>query len=187
MPKFIVCALFVLRYLLASGLNYSTEKSIVAVYHFLHGKRYSRITDCSDVPECVRVIAEEKSMAWLFDYYITKYFIALNFVDANGEPKVCAIPDDFAFQYITMYVPKGTPLKRTYDMLLLYFMQGGLINLWWKNVQYIARLEMASKINLPPGEYITLSMEHLQSAFYFLFLGYVLSRTTFILEQCVSR
>jgi hypothetical protein len=81
-----------------------------------------------------------------------------------------------------MFVPKGFPLKARYDEVLLFLMQAGLLNLWWENIKYAATLETAGDISLPSGEYIALTMEHLQSAFYFLFLGYAISVLSFLLE-----
>ena len=61
-------------------------------------------------------------------------------------------------------------------------MQGGFVNFWWEELKYMATLQKAEDFNLPTGEYVALTMKHLQSAFYFLFLGYALSVTSFFLE-----
>jgi hypothetical protein len=81
-----------------------------------------------------------------------------------------------------MFVPKGFPYKALYDQVLLYLMQAGLVNFWWEEIKYTATLQKAGDFNLQPGEYIALTMKHLQSAFYFLFLGCALSITSFLLE-----
>jgi hypothetical protein len=81
-----------------------------------------------------------------------------------------------------MFVPKGFAYKAWFDQVILYLMQAGFLNFWWEEIKYTATLQKARDFNLPPGEYIALKMQHLQSAFYSLLLGYVLSVTSFLLE-----
>jgi len=56
------------------------------------------------------------------------------------------------------------------------------VNFWWEHVQYTAFLEGARKFGSPPGEYIVLTLEHLQSAFYFLLMGYAMSVLLLFIE-----
>jgi hypothetical protein len=61
-------------------------------------------------------------------------------------------------------------------------MQAGLVNFRWEQLKYTATLEKAGDYILSPGEYIALTMEHLQSAFYFLLLGNVITLVSFLVE-----
>jgi hypothetical protein len=47
---------------------------------------------------------------------------------------------------------------------------------------YTASLEGARKFGSPPGEYVVLTLKHLQSAFYFLLIGYAMSVLLLITE-----
>jgi hypothetical protein len=164
-----------------SGIDYSTETSILSQYTGLIGTRYSHMRDSQDVDAAEERVAKG-TLAFLFSKYLVDYNIAVKYMDANGKPRVCELENDFAFNFITMFVPKGSPLKTRYDKILLFIMQAGLVDLWWGNIKYTATLEQAADFNLPPGEYVSLTMEHLQSAFYFLFLGYAASVVSFLLE-----
>jgi hypothetical protein len=81
-----------------------------------------------------------------------------------------------------MIVPKGFPLKPKYDKVILALLQAGLVNWWWEDVKYTASLEGARKFGSPPGEYIVLTLEHLQSAFYSLLIGYSMSVLLLLVE-----
>jgi hypothetical protein len=80
-------------------------------------------------------------------------------------------------------VPKGNPMLDAYNKVIRLVHQAGLIEKWWKDLKYIATLSSAKDFNLPVGEYIKLTLEHLQSAFYFLFLGYGMSVISFLSEK----
>jgi len=66
-------------------------------------------------------------------------------------------------------------LKPKYDKVLLALLQAGLVKWWWEQLKYTASLEGARKFGSSPGELIVLTLKHLQSAFYFLLIGYALS------------
>jgi hypothetical protein len=120
--------------------------------------------------------------AFLYGMYPVKYNIALKYKDADGVPSICNINDDFSFNFIVMHVPQGFPLKPKFDKVLLALLEAGLVNWWWEHLKYTAALEGARKFGSPPGEYIVLTLKHLQSAFYFLLIGYSMSVLLFLIE-----
>jgi len=61
-------------------------------------------------------------------------------------------------------------------------LQAGLVNLWWEHLKYTASLEGARKFGSPSGKYIVLTLKHLQSAFYFLLIGYAMSVLLLLIE-----
>jgi hypothetical protein len=173
--------------ILTSGIEYITEKSLMSIYPGLQGTRYRHINVTEHVQTAENRV-EKGTSAFLFSIFLVQYAIALEYMDADGKPRICDIKDDFAFNLVTMFVPKGFPYKAWYDQVLLYLMQAGLVNFWWEEIKYTAILQKAGDFNLPPGEYIALTMKHLQSAFYFLFWGYAFSVTSFLLElSCQHR
>jgi hypothetical protein len=122
------------------------------------------------------------TLAFLWSKFPVEYNIALKYKDANGVPSICNVKDEFTFNLVTMIVPKGFPLKPKYDKVLLALLQAGLVNLWLERLKYTASLEGARKFGSPPGEYIVLTLKHLQSAFYFLLIGYVMSILLLFIE-----
>jgi hypothetical protein len=111
-----------------------------------------------------------------------EYNIALKYKDATGVPSICKIKDEFDFNVVMIHVPKGFPLKPKYDKVLLALLQAGLVNFWWEHVKYTATLEGARKFGSPPGKYNVLTLKHLQSAFYFLLIGYAVSVLLLLIE-----
>jgi hypothetical protein len=128
----------------------------------------------------------EGTLAFLYSTLSVEYHIALKFRDANGVPTICKIKEDFAFNLIAFHVSKGFPLKPKYDKVLLALLQAGLVNVWREHVMYTATLEGSRNFGSPPGEYIVLTLKHLQSAFYFLLIGYAMSVLLFLLELSYS-
>lgn len=167
--------------ILASGIGYDTERSIISIYGGLAEAGFKHIKITDDIESTEERVAKG-ALAFLFSKYLVDYNIAVKYMDANGKPRICKIKDDFASTLITMFVPKGFPLKAKYDKVLLFLMQAGLLNLWWEKIKYTATLETAGDISPISEDYIALTMEHLQSAFYFLFLGYAISVLSFLLE-----
>jgi hypothetical protein len=167
--------------ILASGIDCVTETSTVSIYDGLAETRYKHMKITYDIEVTEERVVKGTS-AFLFSKYLVDYNIAVKYMDANGKPRICKVEDDFASTLITIFVPKGCPLKARYDRVLLFLMQAGLLNLWWEKIKYTATLETAGDISLPPGEYVALTTEHLQSAFYFLILGYAVSVSSFLLE-----
>jgi hypothetical protein len=167
--------------ILTSGIEYSTITSNIILYPELKGTRYRRLNNTVEADLAVARVAEG-TLAFLRSSCPMEYNIALKYKDANGVPSICKIKDDFSFNLVAIHVPKGFPLKPKYDKVLLALVQSGLVNWWWKHLKYTASLEGARKFGSPPGEYIVMTLKHLQSAFYFLLIGYVLSVLLFLIE-----
>jgi hypothetical protein len=167
--------------ILTSGIDYSTETSIIFLYPELNGTRYKHMNTTFEV-DLAQARVAKGTLAFLYSEYLVEYNINLKFKDANGVPNICMIKDDYVYSLITVHVVKGFPLKTTYDQVLLFLLQAGLVNLWWEQIKYTASLEGARNFGSPPGEYIVLTLKHLQSAFYILLIGYAMSVLLFLVE-----
>jgi hypothetical protein len=167
--------------ILTSGIEYGTEAGVILFYPVLNGTRYRHMNYTNDVNLAQARVAEG-TLEFLLSKFPVEYNIALQYKDANGAPSICTIKDEFTFNLITMIVPKGFPLKLKYDKVLLAFLEAGLVNWCWEQLKYTASLEGARKFGSPPGEYIVLTLKHLQSAFYFLLIGYAMSVLLFFVE-----
>jgi hypothetical protein len=167
--------------ILTSGIEYITETGVFLRYPDLNGTRYGHMNYTDEVGLAQARVAEG-TLAFLYAIYPVEYNIAVKYKDANGFPSICKIKDDFGFNFVAIHVPKGFPLKPTYDQVLLFLLQAGLVNLWLDHLKYMASLEGARKFGSPPGEYVVLSLKHLQSAFYCLLMGYSMSALLFLIE-----
>ena len=167
--------------ILTSGIECSTETGFIFFYPELNGTRYRHMNYTGEV-DLAQARVAEGTLAFLYAMFPVEYNIALKYKDANGVPSVCRIKDDFAFNLLAIHVPKGFQLKRKYDQILHALLQAGLVNLWWEQVKYTASLEGARNFGSPPGEYIILTLKHLQSAFYFMLIGYAMSVLMLFIE-----
>jgi hypothetical protein len=167
--------------ILTSGIEYYTVTGSMVFFPVLNGTRYRYMNYTGDVDLALGRVAEG-TLAFLYSMFPVEYNISLKYKDANGVPSICKIKDDFASNFLTIFVPKGFPLKPKYDQVLLALLQAGLVNMWWEHVQYTASLEGARNFVSPPGEYIALTLKHLQSAFYFLLMGYAMAVLLFLIE-----
>jgi len=167
--------------ILNSGIEYGVATHALGIYPWLGERRYRHIK-YFDNPESVIERVANGKLAFMGSVFLMEYLIAVKYMSADGRPRICDIKDDLTAGIATIYVPKGFPFKARYDKVLSSLAQAGLVNFWWENLMYEVALEKAGDSNLLPGEYVALRMEHMQSAFYFLLLGYVLSVMSFLLE-----
>jgi hypothetical protein len=167
--------------ILKSGIESSTETGIKLFYPELNGTRYRHMNYTGEIDLAQSRVAEG-TLAFLWSKFPLEYNVALKYKDANGVPSICKIKEDFSFNLVAMIVPKGFPLKPKYDKILLSLMQAGLVNWWVEHLKYTASLEGSGKFGSPPGEYIVLTLNHLQSAFYFLLIGYAMSVILLFME-----
>jgi hypothetical protein len=167
--------------ILMSGIEYSTVISMTFLYPDLKGTRYKRLNNTVEANFAQERVAEG-TLAFLYSKFPVEYNMALKYTDANGVPSICKIEEDFTFNLVTIHVPKGFPMKPKYDKFLRTLLQAGLVNWWWEQLKYTASLERARSFGSPPGEYIVLTLKHLQSAFYFLMIGYAISAVFFLIE-----
>ena len=173
--------------LLDSGMKIGIPATVLSVLPGLSDERYRRHDSCKDVTACQDRMAFKGDMGFFFSKYNMEYFAAAKYVDGDGKSLVCKFDEIYCIQLGTFPVPRGSQFLETFNAIIIHLLQGGFKEQWWKEIQYAATLDLASDYNLPPGEYIELTLEHLQSAFYFLFLGCILSILTFISELLCCR
>jgi hypothetical protein len=173
--------------LLDSGMTLGIPATVLSVLPGISDERYRRHDSCKDVTACEDRMAFKGDMGFFFSKYNMEYFAAAKYVDGDGKSLVCKFDEIYCIQLGTFPVPRGSQFLEIFNEIIMHLLQGGFKEQWWKDIQYTATLDLASDFNLPPGEYIELTLEHLQSAFYFLFLGSILSIITFISELLCCR
>jgi hypothetical protein len=167
--------------ILNSGIEYGIPTVSLSIYPWLGEGRYRHMKYFDNPKSVIDTVANGK-LAFQGSNFPMEYLIADKYMDADGRPRICDIEDGLAIGIVTIFVPKGFPFKAKYEKVISSFAQAGLVNFWWKNLKYEVTLEKVGDSSLLPEEYVTLRMEHMQSAFYFLLLGYALSVISFLLE-----
>jgi hypothetical protein len=133
--------------------------------------------------EEMRRSAQERNSAVLWNDYLVEYYtLGGLFGSARGRPLLCKVPDGTVLTTNdVMYVPHGNPLLDRVNEIISHALEAGLYTKW--NVALRNKLKVeAGVIRRASLEYCDLSMEHMQSAFYVLLLGYMLCTASFLVE-----
>jgi hypothetical protein len=81
-----------------------------------------------------------------------------------------------------MTVQKGSSLLKKFNTIISHVIEAGLVNLWWKDLKYVATLRAAKVFEAPNSEYTAMTTEHFQSAFFVLAFGSLLAVLCFVWE-----
>jgi hypothetical protein len=154
--------------LLHSGIKYGI------LFHIPHlaSKRYSRRIDCVTFEECQDRAALKGDLAFVFCSLNIAYVIAERYMDVNGKPLIFKFDEFVSNQIVSNSVPKGLPMMYEFNDVIQDVVEAALLEQRLTGLQYKTTLTSGKDFSLPPGEYTKLIIEPLQSAFYFLFLGY---------------
>jgi hypothetical protein len=127
--------------------------------------------------------AKVRESAVLWNNYLLEYYTMGGFFgSATGRPLLCEVPDGTVLiTHDVMYVPNGNPLLERVNEIISCALEAGLYSKWKEALKNKLKVE-ARAIHIASLEYCDLSMEHMESAFHILFLGYVLCIASFLVE-----
>jgi hypothetical protein len=127
--------------------------------------------------------AQVRISAVLWNNYLVEYYTMGGlFGSATGRPLLCKVPDGTVLiTQDVMYVPNGNPLLDRVNEIISRALEAGLYRKWKEALKNKLKVE-ARAIHVASLEYCDLNMEHMQSAFYSLFLGYMLCIASFLVE-----
>ncbi|KAF7283854.1 hypothetical protein GWI33_022888 [Rhynchophorus ferrugineus] len=109
--------------------------------------------------------------------------IHTDFTSADGTPQLHIVPECPSSFYMGYILPRGSPYLPTVNVVLQRFLEGGLILKWYSDfqcgfvIQARIRRERRSR-----KKFVPFNLEDMQSAFFILVIGYVLSLCVFITE-----
>jgi ionotropic kainate glutamate receptor 3/ionotropic kainate glutamate receptor 5 len=173
--------------ILRSGIMYGVHRTIVAHLPHLASKTYSRRVDCITFKECQDRTAFKGDFAFLFSALNMEYVIAERYTDGNGKPLICILDEVVTSQIISLPVTKGLPMLDEFNGIIQHVIEAGLLEQWLRDIKYTATLMSARDFGPVSREYTKLTLDNLQSPFYFLFFGHALSVITFLIELIFRR
>lgn len=107
--------------------------------------------------------------------------IEMNFTRPNGEPRIHIVQECPRFFYLNYIVYKGYPFLRQINRYLMAINSAGLPEKWYDITKYTLLLN--SRLNTPhQNDEKPLSNFDMQTAFFSLMVGQVLSAAVFICE-----
>jgi hypothetical protein len=170
-----------------SGMDYGVPSAIAVVIPYVTNYRYRHLMQCDDHKACQNRIAFKRDFSYIYSTLSMEFIIAARYTDANGKHLICSFEEIILSQLITMPVPKGYVLLDRFNSIILHLLQAGIIEQWFKDIKYTTSLSSRVETELLSGEYIKLSLLHMQSAVYILLLGLFLSFAVFLLEMFPCR
>ncbi|PNF26182.1 hypothetical protein B7P43_G04371 [Cryptotermes secundus] len=170
-----------------SGMEYGIPSTIATVITDLTGYRYRNLLYCDDHKACQNRIAFKRDFSYIYSTMSMEFIIAARYMDGNGKQLICSFEEIISSQLITMPVPKGYVMLDRFNKIILHLLQAGIIDQWFRDIKYTTFLSSTARTTLSRGEYIKLSLMHMQSAVYILLLGIILSLIVFLSEILFCR
>ncbi|KDR14782.1 hypothetical protein L798_11575 [Zootermopsis nevadensis] len=144
----------------------------------------SKKVECEDQTTCFIWATKYKNLSILFSDILYKFLISINRPEETNSKSLCEIEDGVVERGpVVMVLPKGSCLFDRINDILLHVVESGIFAEWVKITDYIQMVK--TKAFFPYGlsdEYFKLSLEHLQSGFYLLLIGYFASFIIFVAE-----
>ena len=141
--------------------------------------------ECSDPDTCYIWAKNHKNLSILTSDLLYKFQSSQIPSYDTSSNSLCQIEDGVVEHGpIVMVLPKGSALLDRINDVIFHVVEAGVFGYWVKMTDHIQMVK--EKAFFPGGfsdEYYKLSLEHLQSAFYLLLLGYCLSFVIFVTEH----
>jgi hypothetical protein len=155
----------------------------LAVADYKEHERFptSRQVPCGDLVECTKRLILQRDITFVnAEIYAT--YIASTIGVADYTKALCHI-NDVLFLPVNGILIRGSSFMDRLNRLMRYCMEGGLVDRYWDNINFEARLRSNNEfIQDNNDNFFAFNISHLSAAFTVLVLGYIISCLVFILE-----
>jgi hypothetical protein len=140
----------------------------------------------SDIRKFVeRLITKRDIAAVLPPVLATYYAREMGTVDVGNV--ICSLDVVLVSGGIIVLFKKGNPLLERFNFLMRRYLEAGLMEMLWTELQHRASLRGAERFREAAGDmFFAFSVSHLMPAFVVLLVGTVLSSVVFIVEVIVN-
>jgi hypothetical protein len=154
------------------------------IVKFLEQKKLQE--DCSDIRKCVERMITKRDIATvtapIFATYVAR---EMGTVDVGNV--MCSLDQVAVSGSITVLFKKGNPLLDKFNTLMRCYLEAGLMEKVWTELQHRASLKGGGRFGGAAGDMFTaFSVSHLIPAFVALLVGTVLSSVVFVGELIVN-
>jgi hypothetical protein len=137
-------------------------------------------TQCgSSDKKCLERLVTKGDFAMLAATDIVEYTAACRYLQKPGKSLFYPFQGGFVSSNYVMYLTKGSPLLDRINSIIRHATEAGLVNQWWTEIINSCTLKCYMEVQ---EESSTLTMSHLQSAYFILFLGLGFSFSVFVVE-----
>jgi hypothetical protein len=136
--------------------------------------------DCIDVRKCVERLLTKRDIASLvFPVFATYVAREMGTVDVGRI--ICFLDKAEISVCVTVLFKNGNPLLERFNILMRLYLEAGLLENLWTELQHRAPLRGGDKFGEAAGDVIfSFSVSHIKPAFVVLLVGTVLSLVVFI-------
>jgi len=142
--------------------------------------------DCSDLRKCVeRMITKRDISSIIAPFFATYVAMEMGTVDVGKI--ICSLGEDFLSGGATVLFKKGNPLLDRFNILMRRYLEAGLLERHWTELQHRASLMGRGRFTEAAGDmFFAFTVSHLKPAFVVLLVGTALSSVVFIAELTVK-
>jgi hypothetical protein len=138
--------------------------------------------DCSDVRKCVERMITKRDIATFCSQWFANY-VAREMGTVDVGKIICYFDENLISYSRTVLFKKGHPLLDGFNILMRHYLEAGLMERLWTEMQHRAVLRGGERLREAAGdEYFPFSVSHLMPAFVVLLVGTVLSSVVLIGE-----
>lgn len=175
-----------LEELLKSGLNIkSSVNPFVSKFNQVYEKLSQRVDTNWINTTSIELAAQSKQWAALERLKDAKLQIASRYIDDKGIPLLHIIPEYVTNHYMGYIVPAGSPYLLLINKVVTRFSEAGLLEKWYTDFEDAfaaeARLHKEGQL-LEDTRCKAFNMIDLQSVFYMMCCGYLISLVVFFVE-----
>jgi hypothetical protein len=142
--------------------------------------------ECSDVWKCAERMITKRDIAGIGDQVFCSY-VAMEMGTVDVGKIICPFEGNFMSLGLIVVFKKGNPLLDRFNILMRRYLEAGLMERLWTELQHRASLRGGKKLReADVDEFFPFSVSHLMPAFVVLIVGTLLSSVVFIGELIVN-
>jgi hypothetical protein len=142
--------------------------------------------DCSEYRKCVERMRTKRDIALVYTQFLATYE-ARELGTVDVDKIICCLNGDVISGGVTVLFRKGNPFLDRFNILMRRYLEAGLHEMLWTELQHRASLKGGDRLRDADGEkFFPFSISHLKPAFVVLLVGTVLSFVVFISELTVN-
>jgi hypothetical protein len=168
-----------------SGINYAQDTfSYPEFVKFVEHKEQKE--DCSNSWKCVERMITKRDIACIVPPEFANY-VARDMGTVDVGKLICSLDQVSLSLSITVLFKKGNPLLDRFNFLMRRYLEAGLQERLWTELQHRASLRGGGRFTEAAGDVsFVFSVPHLMPVFVVLLVGTVLSSVVFIVELIVN-
>ena len=142
--------------------------------------------ECNDIRKCFERMVTKGDLALFFPPYLVTY-VAREMGTVDVGKIICSFGEDLLSVGLAFVFKKGYPLMGRINILMRRYLEAGLLEMHWTELQHRASLRGRGRLGeAAGGVFFAFSVSHLLPAFVALLVGTVLSSVLLIAELIVN-